>query len=173
MPTTTEKPTRIANGSSPSNVNGVKPGSAGKPDGAAAKKKKSMKFKIIVLVVLLLAGGAAAKFTVLAPKPAVAGAAAKKPTPGPVIPITETTVNLSGGHFLSIAISIETTKGTSQEFDTSEASDLLISQFSDLTMASLTGEKARTGAKAELVKKLQEAYPKKILDFYYTKFVMQ
>ncbi|HEY2043897.1 MAG TPA: flagellar basal body-associated FliL family protein [Jatrophihabitans sp.] len=168
-----EKPKRIATGASSIEVSGSKSGGSPGDASGTTKKKKSMKLKIGVLVLLLLVGGAAAKFTVLAPKPAAAGTAAKKPAAGPVIPMTETTVNLAAGHFLSVQISIETTKGTSADIDTSEASDLVISQFSDRTVASLTGNAARTKAKQDLVKRLQTAYPKKILDLYYTKFVMQ
>jgi flagellar FliL protein len=179
MPATTDKPQRIANGGSPSDVSSAKSGKASrkKGDGKAGKKKKSMKLKIGVLLLVLLVGGVAAKFTVLAPKPAAANtktaAVRKKPPPGPVLPIAETTVNLADGHFLSIALAIETVKGTSEELDVSEASDIVITEFSDRTMASLSGAAARDKAKKDLIKKLEVAYPKEVQDLYYTKFVMQ
>ena len=145
---------------------------AGTADAEPAKGKKSMLVKIAVAVVLLLVAGAAVKFTVLAPKKAAA-ATAVKPTPGPVIAMDEMTLNLDGGHFLRMKLSIETTKGTSADLDMTEGTQAAIDVYSNRSVDALTGEKARTATKNALVAKLQKIYPKKILDVFYTEFVMQ
>lgn len=147
---------------------------AGTADAAPAKSKKSMLLKIAVAVVLLLVAGVAVKLTVLAPKKADAATAVKpKPAPGPVIAMDEMTLNLDGGHFLRMKLSIETTKGTSADLDMTEGTQAVIDVYSNRSVEALTGEKARTATKNALVAKLQTIYPKKILDVFYTEFVMQ
>jgi flagellar protein FliL len=148
---------------------GSKSGDGGAGGGKAKKSKKKL---IIIAVVVLLVVGAAAKFTVLAPK-ASADAAKAKPAPGPVIAMDELTLNLDGGHFLRLKLSIETTKGTSEDLDLTEGQQAVIDEYSNKTTTALTGQKSRDTAKADLLAKLQKVYPKKILDVYYTEFVMQ
>jgi flagellar FliL protein len=167
---TTEAPTRIATGRSTKPVKGEKAGSGPASGDTAAAKKKAMRRKLIILGALLVIVGGAAKFTILAPP---AGKVAAKPAPGPVLAMPEMTLNLTAGHFLRLKLAVQTTKGTSTEFDTSEGAQAVIAQFSDHSVAELTGNPARTKAKAELLKRLQDIYPKRILDLYYTDFVMQ
>jgi flagellar FliL protein len=144
-------------------------------DEQRTKKKKSMKLKIAAAVVLLLVIGAAAKFTVLAPSKASASTSKTKPKPalGPVVAMDELTLNLDGGHFLRLKLSIQTTKGTSAELDLTEGMQATIDEFSNRPVDELTGVKARTATKNELLNKLQRLYPKKIVDIFYTEFVMQ
>lgn len=139
----------------------------GEPKGAG---KKSKKLKLIIGLVLLLVIGAALKFTVLAPSSS--SAAPAKPAPGPVIQMDDMTLNLTGGHYLRMKLALQTTKGTSEEFDSSEASQLIIDQYSNRTPEQLTGDAARKQMMAALVLKLQKAYPKKIIGAFYTEFVM-
>ena len=147
---------------------------AGSAEATEAKGKKPLLMKIAVAVVLLLVAGAAVKFTVLAPKKASAATSAKpKPTPGPLIAMDEMTVNLDSGHFLRMKLAIETTKGTSADLDLTEGTQAVLDVFSNQTEDALTGEKARTAAKNAVLAKLQVIYPKKILDVFYTEFVMQ
>jgi flagellar protein FliL len=153
------------------------PGTSGKggksgADAVADKPKKSKKMKLLVLIALIVVGGGiGAKFTVLAP--AAKASEPAKPAPGPVVTMDELTLNLDGGHFLRLKLSIETTKGTSAELELTEGVQAVIDEFSNRSVASLTGQKAREKAKEDLVKKLQKIYPKKVLDVYYTEFVMQ
>jgi flagellar protein FliL len=169
---TKERPDRIAStvksggGSSP----GAKKTGASGDDSAAKRKGKSLKVKIGALLVLLLVGGAIAKFTVLASPAKPAGKVA--PAKGPVVPIDEMTLNLADGHYLRLKIVLQTAKGTSEELDTSEAAQALIDTYSNQTVAQLTGDAARAQAKQKLLGKLNALYPKKILDAYYTEFVM-
>ena len=172
MTVTETNPARIASSVTPGDGgrSGGKGGAAGKGKGKEKGGKKSKKMKIIILVVILLAAGAAAKFTLLAPAKATGPV---KPVPGPVIAMDELTLNLDGGHFLRLKLSLETTLGTSSEFEVTEGIQAVIDEYSNRAVASLTGNVARDKARADLLKKLQVIYPKKILDVYYTEFVMQ
>ena len=171
--TATERPDRIANEVAGKSAKGGAKGGAGdtgKAKGKQPGKKKSKKMKIIVLAVVLLVLGALAKFTVLAPSAPAGGA---KPVPGQVVEMTDMTLNLASGHYLRIKLALQTVKGTPEEFDTSEAAQAVIDQFSDRPVAELTGEAARSKAKAQLLGKLQKVYPKQILDVIYTEFFTQ
>jgi len=170
-----KRPERIAaNMSRSSSSPGASTGGSGDEKQAGKAKKSKVKLIAIVLAVLL-AGGAVAKFTVLAP-PAKAGAeaakATKKPAKGPVIPMDDMTLNLANGAYLRLKISLQTTKGTSEELDTAAAAQDVIDTFSNLNVAQLTGAPNRKKYQAVLLKKLQEDYPKQILEVPYQEFVM-
>jgi flagellar FliL protein len=169
---TKERPERIASNVSSRGASspGAKTGASG-DDSAGKRKGKSMKVKLAALLVLLLAGGAVAKFTVLASPAKPAGKAAA-PAKGPVVPMEEMTLNLADGHYLRMKIALQTAKGTSTELDTSEAAQALIDTYSNQTVAQLTGNVGRTKAKEAFLGKLATLYPKKIIDAYYTEFVM-
>jgi flagellar FliL protein len=168
---TKERPERIATNvqSRGTSSPGAKTGAAG-DDSAGKRKGKSMKVKLAALLVLLLAGGAVAKFTVLASPAKPAGKVA--PAKGPVVQMDEMTLNLADGHYLRMKLALQTAKGTSEELETSEAAQALIDTYSNRTIAQLTGDVAREKAKQEFLSKLATLYPKKILDAYYTEFVM-
>ncbi len=173
MTMTTERPDRIANEvASKRGKAGSKgsPAEAGKAGAKQPGKKKSKKMKIIVLVVVVLMLGAVAKFTVLKPSAAAQDA---KPVPGHVLAMPDMTLNLAAGHYLRIKLALQTVEGTSEELDTSEASQAVIEVFSDRPVAELTGEAARSKAKQELLAKLQKVYPKQIMDVIYTEFFTQ
>ena len=169
---TKERPERLASSVQSRGVSspGAKSGASG-DDAAAKRKGMSLKVKLAALLVLLLVGGAVAKFTVLASpaKPAGKAAAVAK---GPVVPMDEMTLNLADGHYLRMKIALQTAKGTSEELDTSEAAQALIDTYSNQTVAQLTGDAARNKAKQQFLDKLSKLYPKKVLDAYYTEFVM-
>jgi len=171
---TAERPERIANDLRAQTVKG--PGAKAGPGADTAnsgKGKKSLKLKLIIgLVVLLLGGGAAAKFTVLAPAPGKASAAAAQPVAGPIVQMSELTLNLTGGQYLRIKIALVTIKGSKPILDTTMATQLVIDEYSNHSPAELTGDLARQKAKAALLAKLQKAYPKQIMDALYTEFVM-
>ncbi|HTZ44238.1 MAG TPA: flagellar basal body-associated FliL family protein [Jatrophihabitans sp.] len=169
---TKERPERIAtNGLNRSKSStGAKTGGTGDESAAAGKrKKKPLKLKLALLLVLLLAGGAIAKFTVLAPS---AKAGPKVPAKGPVVAMDEMTLNLADGHYLRLKVALQLAKGGSVDLDTSEASQALIDTYSNQSVAQLTGDVARNKAKTTFLGKLSALYPKKILDAYYTEFVM-
>jgi len=171
---TKERPERIANdlGAKAVKAPGAKTGASGaNQDGKG--KSRSLKLKLAVgLLVLLLGGGGAAKFTVLAPKSAKASAATAKPAPGPIVQLSELTLNLTGGQYLRMKMALQTIKGSKPIVDTTMATQLIIDEYSNHSPAELTGDAARQKAKAALLAKLQKAYPKQIMDALYTEFVM-
>jgi flagellar FliL protein len=87
--------------------------------------------------------------------------------------MSDMTLNLADSHYLRLTLALQTIKGTNEELDTSEAAQLVISEFSNRTVASLTGEAARMKVQADLLTKLKKAYPKEIMGVYYTEFVTQ
>ena len=173
---TKERPERIASelGAKAVKAPGAKTGASGvDQDGSGKGKGKSLKLKLAVgLLVLLLGGGAAAKFTVLAPKPGKASAATAKPVPGPIVQLSELTLNLTGGQYLRMKMALQTIKGSKPIVDTTMATQLIIDEYSNHSPAELTGDAARQKAKTALLAKLQKAYPKQIMDALYTEFVM-
>ena len=139
--------------------------SADEPEAPAKKSKKKL---IMIVVVGLLLVGAVYHF-VLAKKPAKAG----PPVAGAVVAMDDTTLNLADGHFLKIKVALQTIKGAPADLDTSKAQDLLITEFTDQTVAALSTESGRSGLKKDLLGKIQTAYPKEIMGLYFTTFVMQ
>ena len=112
-------------------------------------------------------GGGAYKF--LAPHPV------GPPTGGDVVALDATTLNLAGGHYLKIAISVQLVKGkaSTASFATSKAAEATIDEFSDRTVASLSSNPARKKLTADLLAKLKVAYPGEVFDVFLTQFVTQ
>lgn len=171
---TAERPERIANDLRAQTVKGpgAKTGAPGADTAGSGKGKKSLKLKLVIGLVVLLVGGATAKFTVLAPAPSKASAANAQPVAGPIIQMSELTLNLTGGQYLRIKIALVTIKGSKPVLDTTMATQLVIDEYSNHSPAELTGDLARQKAKAALLAKLQKAYPKQVMDALYTEFVM-
>jgi flagellar FliL protein len=136
----------------------------------APAKKKSKKKLIIIVVLVLLVGGGAYKF-VLAPKP--------KPGPpagGDIVSLTANTLNLSDGHYLKIAVDVQLLKGgkaTATTFQMSQAEELVLNQFSDRTVASLSTNAERLALTTQLEAAMKKAYPDEIFSIYLTQFVTQ
>jgi flagellar FliL protein len=85
------------------------------------------------------------------------------------------TLNLTGGHYLKIAIAVQLVKGKAPaaDFPTSHAAELVIDQFSNRPAESLSTNKARKKLTAELLTNLQKAYPEEVFDVFLTQFVTQ
>lgn len=146
-------------------------GAAGEPqDGAGKGGKrgwlKSKKFLLGVVLVLAVGGGAY-KFAV--PHPA------GPPKGGEFVPLEATTLNLAGGHYLKLAISVQLVagKGSANAFSTTQAAQLTIEEFSDRSVASLSSNAARTRLLDDLRTKLKAAYPGEVYDVFLTQFVTQ
>jgi flagellar FliL protein len=136
---------------------------------AAPKKKSKKKLLIIVVAAVVLLGGAGAYFML-----GSSGSTAKpKPVPGKVIALDAITVNLAGGHYLKIHLALQATATAGEEVDGSQALDLTVAQFSDLTMAELASAEGRKKAKEKLLTAVEKAYEEKIMDIYIIEFVMQ
>jgi flagellar FliL protein len=136
---------------------------------APPKKKSKKKLLIIVVAVLVLAGGAGGYMAFFggSKKP-------KAPVAGTVVPLQPITLNLSDGHFLKVSIALQMTADAGAETpDGSKALDLLISEFSNKSVADLSSNGAREEAKKKLAGQVAAAYEKKVMGIYLTEFVMQ
>lgn len=139
-------------------------------DGAESPKKSRKMLIIIVLAVVVLGGGGAGAYIMF-----FKGGAeeVKAPEPGLVVALESITINLEDGHFLKISIALQATADAHEEPDGSKALDLLISQFSNKSVAELSTNEGRDEQKKELVEKIKKAYHEEVYDIYFTEFVMQ
>ncbi|GIJ48669.1 hypothetical protein Val02_55550 [Virgisporangium aliadipatigenens] len=138
-------------------------------EGDAPKKGKGKLIIIIVVVVLLLGGGGAGGYFYFAGGEEEAPA----PEPGIVVALEPITINLADGHFLKVSIALQATAEAHEEPDGSKALDLMISQFSNKSVAELSSNEAREEAKKKLKEAVAEAYEGEVMDLYFTEFVMQ
>jgi flagellar protein FliL len=133
--------------------------------------KKSRKLIIIVLAAVLLLGGGGGGLLLLKPKKAEAKPA---PTPGIVVVLDAQTINLAESHYLKLKMSLQMTADAGSEaLDGSRALDLAIGQYSGLPIAQLFSTGYRDQTKAELLAKVEKAYDDKVMDIYFTTFVIQ
>jgi flagellar FliL protein len=173
MPTSTENRFGASSGTAQAGArggSGSKAGAAAAGDEKAKAKKslfKSKKFIVILALVLAVGGGGYMFFL----KPSKAA----PPTGGDVVAMDATTLNLTGGHYLKIAVAIQLVKGkaTGTDFSTSHAAELVIDEFSNRTVASLSTNEARKKATADLLAAVKKAYPGEVYDLFVTQFVTQ
>ncbi len=138
-----------------------------------APKGGKKKLVLILGVVLLAAAGAAYFFLF----PSSGDAAAEEPVAGTVLPLEPIAVNLAGGGYLKIGVSLEFTEEASAGGhggggpDGSKATDLIISTFSQAQPADVTG--ARDALKEALQEKIIEAYHGDVMAIYYNEYVTQ
>jgi flagellar FliL protein len=145
-------------------------------DGSSGKGGKR-KLLLIVAVVLLAAAGAAYFFLFSGSGEAEAAA----PEHGGYIALEPVAVNLAGGGYLKIGITLEYTLAAAEAaagghgggavVDGSKATDLIISMFSQAQPADVTG--ARDALKEALEAKIVEAYHGDVMAIYYTEYVTQ
>jgi flagellar FliL protein len=138
-------------------------------DEAPAKGAKK-KLILILLVVLLAAAGAAYFFLF------TGEAEAEEPVPGTVLKVDPIAVNLAGGGYLKIGVTLEFTEegsasGHGSGPDGSKATDLIISTFSQAQPEDVTG--AREALKEALEAKIIEAYHGDVMNIYYNEYVTQ
>ena len=141
----------------------------GKKGKDAKAAKGSKKKKLIILVVLLLVvGGAAYKILMPPPKPG-------PPKAGDSVVLGPLTLNLTDGHYLQVGVSIDLVQGkaTKDKFETAPATQAVIDEFSNRTVASLSSRAARTKSLAELVTEMKKEYPGEVFNAHLTLFVMQ
>jgi flagellar protein FliL len=141
-------------------------------DEATAKGGKK-KLLLILLVVLLAAAGAAYYFLF-----AGSGEAeAEEPVAGTVLKLDPIAVNLAGGGYLKIGVTLEFTEEGSAAGhggggpEGSKATDLIISTFSQAQPEDVTG--AREALKEALEEKIIEAYHGDVMNIYYNEYVTQ
>jgi flagellar FliL protein len=138
-------------------------------DEAPAKGKK--KLMLILLVVILAAAGAAYFFLFSG-----SGSAAEEPVAGDVLVLEPLAVNLAGGGYLKIGVTLQFTEAGSAGHggsgpDGSKATDLIISTFSQAAPADVSG--ARDALKEALQAKIIEAYHGDVMEIYYNEYVTQ
>jgi flagellar FliL protein len=145
-------------------------------EAADGGKKKLIILAVPILVVVLVA----VWFLVLKPKAApadAAAAAAPSPTsswaPGAVAKLDPISINLAGGHFLKLGLSLQQSKAVAEEVSGAKALDSAIALFSNKSMEELSTLEGREKAKEKLVEHLREIYEGEVYDVYFTEFVMQ
>jgi flagellar FliL protein len=131
----------------------------------------------VILAVLLVAAGAAAYFFLFAGGEAEAA----EPVAGEVVALEPVTVNLAGGGYLKVGISLQTTEDAAAGghggggVDGSKALDILISTYSQAQPADVTG--AREALKEALEQEIVEAYTEHevemVMGIYFTEYVTQ
>ena len=144
--------------------------------GGGGKKKL-----VLIVVVALLAAVGAAYFFLFAGS---GEAEAEEPvSSGTFVALEPVAVNLAGGGYLKIGVSLELTEagaggGSSHNgggLDGSKAADLIIATFSQAQPTDVTG--AREALKESLEQKIIEAYTEdgnaKVMAIYYTEYVTQ
>ena len=149
---------------------------AAETDETAAKGGK--KKLILVLLVLILAGAGAAYFFLFSGDSAEA---AEPVSSGTYLVLDPVAVNLAGGGYLKIGLSLELTEEGAAGghegggLDGSKATDLVISTFSQAAPADVTT--ARDALKEALQQKIIEAYTEDghelVMGIYYTDYVTQ
>jgi len=138
--------------------------------GKAAKKGGKSKKKLIIIVVLLLAvAGAGYKFFLAKPTPP------GPPVGGDIVQLDPETVNLEGGHYLKVAVAVQVVQGksTATDFQGSKAEQLIIDEFSNRTVPSLSSNGMRKQLADELEKQIKSAYDGEVFTIFLTQFVMQ
>lgn len=140
-------------------------------EGAEAPKKSKKMLIIIIAAVVLLGGGGAGAYFMFFKSSGEEEVVA--PEPGLVVALESITINLADGHFLKISIALQATIDAHEEPDGSKALDILISQFSNKSVAELSTNEGREEQKKELVEKIKKAYEEEVYDVYFTEFVMQ
>lgn len=168
-PAATQPRTVAGGGAKGAGGGGSSANGAGPDGGQAAAKKSLLKNKVflIAVVLVLIVGGAAYKF--LMPTKA------EPPKGGDVVQMEPMTLNLTGGNYLKVqtAIQLVAGKGTAADFATSHAAELVIDQFSNRPVASLSTNEARKELTAQLLTALKKAYPGEVYNVFLTQFVTQ
>jgi flagellar basal body-associated protein FliL len=141
-------------------------------------KKKSRKLLVVLMAVVLVAAFGADKFLL---------SKGHKPLhalPGAVVRLPETTLNLSDGQLLQVALAVQLQKGIGGKSGSLPAWEIakmedeeitLLSSFSEVTLLSSSGKaKAMSGLLGEFRSVVGPGpVGPGVMDVYYTDFVMQ
>jgi flagellar FliL protein len=146
-------------------------------DGTEVKKGGKKKLVLLLAVVLLAAAGAAYFFLFTGS----AEAEAKEPEHGGYVALEPIAVNLAGGGYLKVGITLDITAEAAggghggAAVAGAKADDQIISTFSQASPADVTG--AREALKEALEQKIVEAYTEDgvpmVIGIYYTEYVTQ
>lgn len=122
--------------------------------------------KLVALLVALILVAAATWWFVLRPS------APEAPTPGAILPLESTQINLSDGHYLKIGIALQLVEGAT-EVDGSKALDATIDLFSGQDVDGISQTETRKALKRKLSGELEERYDGDVMGVYFTEFVTQ
>jgi flagellar protein FliL len=133
-----------------------------------ADPPKKGKKKLVIIVLLLVVAAAAAYMLVLKPhKPSA-------PEPGQKLPVDEETVNLAGGHYLTIQVELTFAKTAKADVvDESVAQQDVIRIFSGQTVGDVDTARVRENLLKELTTRIEDDYDHQVLDVILTKYVTQ
>lgn len=167
-----QRPTQarhVANGSNASPGRGSNGGASSDAEGGKAGKKAkrlSKKTLIILVAVLLIGGGVGYKM--FGPHHTA------PPTGGDVVALDPTTMNLLNGGYLKVGVSVQLVKGkaTATDFETAQAAQLVLNEFSGRSVRSLTNQ-ARKRLTNDLLAKMKAAYPGEVYQVFITQFVTE
>jgi flagellar FliL protein len=172
---TTPSVVRAARGTSNAKIDGSgdggepTKGKKGKKKGGEGGAKKSKKKLIIIIVAVLVV--ALVGYKMFMPKKAVKPG---PPVPGAVVAIDPMTLNLQGGRFLKVGVSLQEIKTPKDKvLETSKATNIMVETLSNMTMASLATKAGKDSVKANLLKQMEAAYPGDLMGIDWTSFVMQ
>jgi flagellar FliL protein len=135
--------------------------------------KGSKKKLLLIGLVLILAAAGAAYFLLFSGS----AEAETEPVAGDVLVLEPIAVNLAGGGYLKIGVTLQfTEEGTAGGHggsgpDGSKATDLIISTFSQAAPADVTG--AREALKVALEQRIIEAYHGDVMAIFYNEYVTQ
>jgi flagellar protein FliL len=135
--------------------------------------KGSRKKLLLIGLVLILAAAGAAYFLLFSGS----AEAETEPVAGDVLVLEPIAVNLAGGGYLKIGVTLQfTEEGTAGGHggsgpDGSKATDLIISTFSQAAPADVTG--AREALKVALEQRIIEAYHGDVMAIFYNEYVTQ
>lgn len=141
--------------------------------GADAKPKGKKKLIIGVVLLVLLGGGYKKTIGKAEVDPHAA------PEPGIVLKLDPITLNLAGGSYLKLRMALQFTADAvaggegADEPDGAQAMDLAIAHLSNRKLADFDSAAARARVKEKLLKAVAEAYDSKVMNIYFTEFVMQ
>jgi flagellar FliL protein len=140
-----------------------------KPEGEETEATGGKKKLLVIVAVAVLALGAGAYFFLFSGS----GEAKAAPKAGAVEALDPIAVNLAGGGYLKVGVSLQLTADAGEtKPDGSKAVDLVISTFSQAQPADVVG--ARDALKAALQKKIIDAYGKDVvMGIYYNNYVTQ
>jgi flagellar protein FliL len=152
-------------------------------EGEETEAKGGKKKLFILLAVVLLAGVGAAYFFLFSGSDEAEAEEVELVSSGTFVPLEPVAVNLAGGGYLKIGVSLELTEEGAAAgdghggggADGTKAMDLVISTFSQAQPADVTG--AREALKESLEAKIVEAYTDHgvatVMGIYYTEYVTQ
>ncbi|HUW78788.1 MAG TPA: flagellar basal body-associated FliL family protein [Candidatus Nanopelagicaceae bacterium] len=133
-------------------------------------RKTKVKRKLVILAGAVIVAIALAGYLMVGGSTAQAKPA---PKPGNVVKLDSIFLNLSDGHYLKLGMALQETTDVTADVDGSQALDAAIELFSRVSMAQLNNADQRDAIKKQLISKIESIYPDKVMDVYYTEFVMQ